>query len=249
MNPIKIITFYGFRELEDLESLRSQLLAAMSRFNILGTIIIAGEGFNSTVAGPFEQVADFVTAIESILVTRIEVKASESGSNPFRRRFVKIKPEIVTLKKPVDLELGQGTHVSPRQWNDLVELDDVVLLDTRNDYEVRVGTFRGAINPKIVKFSDLPAYVDEHFSAGRDARIAMFCTGGIRCEKFAPYMRSIGFERVYQLEGGILKYLETVPPEESLWEGECFVFDDRVSVNERLEKGNAEDLSAEVKAR
>jgi UPF0176 protein len=249
MKPIKVITFYRFVELEDLDALRSRLLDEMSRFNILGTIIIAGEGFNSTVAGPTEQVGEFVTAIESILATRIEVKASESESNPFRRRFVKIKPEIVTLKRPVDLRLAKGTHVSASDWNDLVASDDVVILDTRNDYEVRVGTFRGAVNPKIVKFSDLPDFVDEHFNSGRDARIAMFCTGGIRCEKFAPYMKSIGFEKVYQLDGGILKYLETVAPEESLWEGECFVFDDRISVDEKLEKGKAADLSAEVKAR
>jgi UPF0176 protein len=153
----------------------------------------------------------------------------------------------VTLKQRVELEKGLGTHVSPREWNEIIRDEEVFVLDTRNDYEFQVGTFKGAVNPKTEKFSDLPKFVEENLNPEKHKKVAMFCTGGIRCEKFAPFMKQIGFENVYQLEGGILKYLEEVPEEESLWQGECYVFDLRVSVDENLQKGNARDFSIEVK--
>lgn len=249
MNEVTIITFYEFRELADLESVKRELLAAMEEYSVLGTIIIADEGFNSTVSGPTVSIGPFVERIGRILGTTIRYKVSRHERNPFRRRFVKIKPEIVTLKKKVDIGLGRGTHVDARRWNELIRRGDVVVLDTRNDYEYRVGTFAGALNPETSCFSELPAFVDSALDPTKHRKVAMFCTGGIRCEKFAPYMKSLGFEEVYQLDGGILKYLEETEPGESLWHGECFVFDDRISVDDKLEKGTAADLSAASKSK
>jgi UPF0176 protein len=156
---------------------------------------------------------------------------------------VKIKPEIVTLKQQVDISLGQGTHVKPADWNDLIADPETLVLDARNEYEFLSGTFHNAVDPHIDKFSELPEYVAKNLDPDKHKRVAMFCTGGIRCEKFAPYMKQIGFGDVYQLEGGILKYLEEVPADESLWEGECFVFDERITVGPDLEKGVGPDHS------
>ena len=161
---------------------------------------------------------------------------------------VRIKPEIVTLKLRVEIEKGIGTHVSPRRFNEILRDEEVLLLDTRNDYECQVGTFKNAVNPRTEKFSDLPRFVAENLDPKKHKKVAMFCTGGIRCEKFAPLMKQLGFENVYQLEGGILKYLEEIPEPESLWEGECFVFDERISVDGNLRKGNAADLSVKLKS-
>jgi UPF0176 protein len=160
---------------------------------------------------------------------------------------VKVKPEIVTLKQKVEIERGAGTHVSPRKWNELLRDEEVFVLDTRNDYEFQVGSFRRAVNPKTEKFSDLPRFVEENLDPEKHKKVAVFCTGGIRCEKFAPFLKQRGFAEVYQLEGGILKYLEEIPEPESLWDGECFVFDLRVSVDENLKKGTAPDLSVKLK--
>ena len=147
----------------------------------------------------------------------------------------------MTLRQKVEIEKGEGTHTKPADWNEIISDEKTIILDTRNDYEVELGTFRGAINPKIEKFSDLPKYIAENFDPKEDKKIAMFCTGGIRCEKFAPYLKEMGFEKVFQLEGGILKYLEETPENESLWEGECFVFDDRITVDHNLKQGKTED--------
>lgn len=244
---IQIITFYEFKRLENLPEIREKLRAAMRENSILGTIILADEGFNSTVSGAPENIEKFVSLLEDIFETKLKLKSSFHAENPFRRIYVKIKPEIVTLKKQVAIEKGVGTHVSPGEWNEIIRNEDVFVLDTRNDYEFEIGTFKRAVNPETEKFSDLPRFVEENLDPEKHKKVAMFCTGGIRCEKFAPFMKQIGFEDVYQLEGGILKYLEEVPESESLWQGECYVFDLRLSVDENLQKGNAPDLSFETK--
>jgi len=243
MSEYQIITFYEFKPMTGLAEKRSMLKSAMIDHSIKGTVILADEGFNSTVCGRPENIEQFVLRAQIILDTKLVLKSSFHEVMPFRRVDVKIKPEIVTLKKPVDIRRGFGTHVSPSDWNKVIAQDDVVVLDTRNDYEYKNGSFRNAINPRTSKFSDLPRFVAENLDPEKHKRIAMFCTGGIRCEKFAPYMKQLGFEEVYQLEGGILKYLEATRPEESLWQGECFVFDDRITVNENLEKGTGPDFS------
>jgi UPF0176 protein len=246
MTKFQIITFYEFKKFapEDLPALRDSLREAMRDHDIKGTIILAEEGFNSTISGASDRIHGFVPQAEQILGTKLRYKSSFHDARPFRRIDVKIKPEIVTLKQgPVDISKGEGTHVDARRWNEIISDPSVIVLDTRNDYEFRNGTFDRAINPSTIKFSDLPSFVSENLDPETHPKIAMFCTGGIRCEKFAPYMKQLGFKEVYQLEGGILKYLEETPAEESLWQGECFVFDDRRTVDENLEKGIGPDYS------
>lgn len=243
---VQIISFYEFKDMADvgaLEEIRAALRQLFADLNIRGTIIIADEGYNGMVCGQADDVSEFIPQLERVLKTELLYKSSMHAAAPFRKIDVKIKPEIVTLKQQVDISLGQGTHVKPQDWNELLGDPETILLDTRNDYEFRSGSFQGAINPDISKFSELPAYVAEHFDPSKHKRIAMFCTGGIRCEKFAPYMKQLGFEEVYQLEGGILKYLEETPVDETLWEGECFVFDERITVDVNLQKGTGPDHS------
>ena len=247
----QIITFYEFKRFDfgSLPELKASLREAMSTNSIWGTVILAEEGFNSTVCGEPERVATFVSAAEKILDTTLVFKSSFHDECPFRKIDVKIKPEIVTLKKgAVDISKGAGTHVRPEKWNEVISDPRVVIVDTRNDYEYKNGTFKGAINPGTVKFSELPDFVSENLDPNVHHKVAMFCTGGIRCEKFAPYMKQLGFGELYQLEGGILRYLEQVEPEESLWEGECFVFDDRRTVDDKLQKGIGPDYSQIPKA-
>lgn len=244
----QIVTFYEFKDLgsvADLMQIKASLKTAMQEHSILGTIILADEGFNSTIGGRPDDIERFIGAAEGILHSTLKRKSSFHSELPFRRIKVKIKREIVTLKKSVVIEKGNGTHVDPKDWNAVISDPEVVLIDTRNDYEFRNGTFANALNPATTSFSELPAFITENLDLGRHKKIAMFCTGGIRCEKFVPYMKDLGFEEVYQLEGGILKYLEAIPEEESLWRGECFVFDDRVTVDENLEKGSGPDHSQE----
>ena len=243
----QIITFYEFKELSDgpLNGLKDQLKSVMQRLQVKGTVILATEGFNATVCGTKEAIGEFVIEAGLILQTEILYKSSLHPASPFRRIYVKIKPEIVTLKKDVDISAGRGTHVSAGAWNSIVEDPNTLVLDARNDYEFKNGTFRGAANPRTRKFSDLPNFVSENLDPTKHKKIAMFCTGGIRCEKFAPYMKQLGFDEVYQLDGGILGYLEVVRPEDSLWQGECFVFDGRVTVDHELKKGTEPDRSLE----
>jgi UPF0176 protein len=245
VSKFHIITFYEFKTIdrERLVELKVQFKELMRTIEITGTIILAEEGFNSTVCGTADNIARFVNEAESLLETNIEYKLSAHDRRPFRQINVKIKPEIVTLKKRVDIPSGDGTHVSPAEWNEIISDPTTFVLDTRNDYEFKTGSFAGAVNPETSKFSELPEFVEKHLDPERHKRIAMFCTGGIRCEKFAPYLKERGFEEVYQLRGGILKYLETMPLEESRWQGECFVFDDRVTVDSNLEKGSSADMS------
>ncbi len=241
----KIAAFYKFLELRenDLQRLREEITRKMNDREILGTVILAPEGINSTVCGDADSIHGFLVDISTLLESDLSPKYSYTDKPPFRKIDVKIKPEIVTLKKNVDIEMGRGTHVRAADWNKILSDPEVVVLDARNDYEFKTGTFEGAINPGTEKFSELPKYVAEHLDPSKHKNIAMFCTGGIRCEKFAPYMRSLGFENVYQLEGGILKYLEEVPPSEQRWSGECYVFDTRVTVDGGLNPGNSSDLS------
>lgn len=242
----QIITFYKFKqmlELGSLEEIRSSLKSIMAALDVRGTIVLADEGFNATIGGRPSVIDRFVPEIENLLDTKIEYKSSFLDVLPHRKIDVKIRTEIVTLKRPVNIELGKGTHVTPDKWNEIISADDTFILDARNDYEYRNGTFRGAVNPSTTKFSELPDFIEENLDPERHKRVAMFCTGGIRCEKFAPYLKERGFENVFQLEGGILKYLEVVAPDESLWEGECFVFDDRRTVDMNLEKGFGPDYS------
>ena len=240
---IEIIAFYEFIELRELASIKLNLRAAMLEFSIFGTIIIAEEGYNGSLSGKPGSIVSFITAAENILKTKINYKSSFHSVSPFRKHEIKIKPEIVTLRKSVDISKGIGTHVKPKDWNKVISDPDTIVLDTRNFYEVMNGTFRSAVDPKTEKFSDLPQFVSENFDPEKNPKVAMFCTGGIRCEKFAPYMKELGFREVFQLEGGILKYLEEVPKNEQLWEGECFVFDERRTLDQELKKGTGEDHS------
>ena len=245
MEKYRIITFYQFSRLDEqrLPELKFAVKDLMAAHSIKGTFILAEEGFNATVCGMPGDIETFVKAAETLLETSLVLKSSFHAEFPFRKIDVKIKPEIVTLKQAVDIAAGAGTHVRADQWNELISDPAVLVLDTRNDYEFMNGTFERAINPKTEKFSDLPEFVAENLDPERHTKVAMFCTGGIRCEKFAPYMKQLGFKEVFQLEGGILRYLEEVPAEESLWRGECFVFDDRRTVDEGLKKGVGPDYS------
>lgn len=242
----QIITFYAFRDMApvgDLNGIKDALKIVMREHGVFGTIIIANEGFNASVCGARQDIPSFILAIEKVLDTKIEYKSSFHAASPFRKHEVKIKPEIVTLKQPVDISMGAGTHVEPRDWNNIISDPDVYILDTRNDYEYKNGSFKSAVNPETTKFSELPDFVAEKLDPKTHTKIAMYCTGGIRCEKFAPYMKSIGFAEVFQLQGGILKYLEDVPKEEQLWDGECFVFDERRTLTHQLDQGTGPDYS------
>lgn len=246
MREFQIITFYEFRKMppgDALIEIRDLLRALIRKLSIKGTIILAEEGFNSAVCGIPDNIGRFIVAAEEILQTKLDHKSSSHRQMPFRRVDVKIKAEIVTLKRKVDILKGTSTHVDAANWNRIISDTETLVLDARNDYEFRSGTFRRAVNPAISKFSDLPDFVAANLDPRRHKRVAMFCTGGIRCEKFAPFMKELGFEEVYQLKGGILKYLEDVSPAESLWEGECFVFDDRISLVGKLKKGRLTDFS------
>src|SRR5215212_1290492 len=199
----QIFTFYKFIQLDRLFERRDQLKSAMRELEIKGTVILATEGFNSTICGSQSNVSQFVKRAAVILEVGIDGKSSFHDDQPFRRVEVKIKPEIVTLKHSVDVSLGIGTHVNPSEWNELISDPETIVIDARNEYEVMTGTFPRALNPKTLKFSDLPAFVNENLDPAKHKKIAMYCTGGIRCEKFAPYLRSKGFENVFQLKGGI----------------------------------------------
>jgi UPF0176 protein len=242
----QIITFYKFIGLEGLEDLRGRLREEVRSRGIKGTIILAAEGVNATVCGKVEMIGEFIGTIKELFGENLNIKSSYHAEMPFRRSEVKIKPEIVTLKRAVDVRLGVGTHVSPTEWNKIISDPETLVLDTRNSYEYRTGTFERAIDPGTEKFSELPDFVSKHLVPEKHKRVAMFCSGGIRCEKFAAYLKQTGFKDVFQLEGGILKYLEEIPPEENLWRGECFVFDSRVSVDAELRKGKSVDLSTQA---
>lgn len=249
----KIAAFYEFKdmaELGELQVLRAGLKSAMADSGVRGTMLLAPEGYNGMVCGGPAELEKFLLQAEDLLQTRIRAKFSFHEAAPFRKTEVRIKPEIVTLRKKVNFGFAAGTHVGSAEWNKLLSDPETVVLDTRNDYEYATGTFANAVNPGTEKFSDLPAFVAENLDPAKHKTVAMFCTGGIRCEKFAPYMKELGFENVFQLEGGILKYLEDIgDTEENLWQGECFVFDERVTVDRSLKKGKSADRSQRTQQR
>jgi len=213
---------------------------------VRGTLLLASEGINGTVAGSREGIDALLTWLQQDpRLADIVYKESLDDSNPFHRTKVKLKKEIVTMGvEGIDPKRVVGTYVKPEEWNAPISDPNVILVDTRNDYEVQVGTFKGAVNPHTETFREFPDYVKENLDPEKNRKVAMFCTGGIRCEKSTAYLKEQGFDEVYHLEGGILKYLEEVPQENSLWEGECFVFDNRVTVNHQLEKGSYDQCHA-----
>jgi len=241
--PFKVAAMYKFASLPDHEQLRMPLLKLCHDEAVMGTILLANEGLNGTIAGSHEGIDKIVGHILSDpRFEGISLKYSYADTMPFHRIKVRLKKEIVTLGKPIaDPTKTVGEYVKPEAWNDLIQDPDVILVDTRNDYEVAIGTFQGAEDPKTKSFREFPEWVEalkQRADNQPKPKVAMFCTGGIRCEKASAYMKSEGFDNVYHLEGGILKYLENVPEEESLWHGDCFVFDQRVSVGHGLKQGN-----------
>ena len=239
MENIVVAALYNFIKIENTQTIGDDLLAICKQNKIKGTLILAPEGINGTVAGSRDAI-DFLKAfLDQInLTSGMEYKESNAQTMPFYRMKVRLKKEIVTLGVVgVDPTERVGTYLNPKEWNDLLTDPDVVLLDTRNDYEVEMGTFKGAINPKTETFREFPEFVEKNIDPKKTKKVAMFCTGGIRCEKASSYMLNNGFEEVYHLKGGILKYLEEMPEDKSLWEGECFVFDHRVGIKHGLELG------------
>lgn len=240
MSRYVVCALYRFVALEDHAALREPLLSLLKSHQIRGTLLLASEGINGTVAGSRAAI-DALKAwfAKDDRFAGIDYKESPADTQPFYRTKVKLKKEIVTLGvEGVDPRQVVGTYVEPQEWNDLITDPDVVLIDTRNDYEVDIGTFKGALNPGTESFRQFPDYVARHLDPEKHRKVAMFCTGGIRCEKSTAYLKEQGFEEVYHLRGGILRYLEEVPPEKSLWQGECFVFDNRVTVNHALLPGD-----------
>jgi UPF0176 protein len=233
---------YKFVELPDFADLKAPLLDCCNNNNVKGTILLASEGINGTIAGSSEGVHAVLAFLRSDpRFADLVHKESFSEKAPFYRLKIRLKREIVTMGIPdINPRLMAGKYVKPDEWNKLLDDPDVVVVDVRNDFEVSMGTFEGAINPKTKSFSELPEWVLRETSLRNKPKVAMFCTGGIRCEKSTAFLRTQGFDEVYHLEGGILKYLETVPEAESRWEGECFVFDERVSVGHGLKSGNYE---------
>ena len=246
MSKTIVCAMYKFVALEDFESLREPLHNVMQENGVRGTLLLAREGINGTVAGSRAGIDTLLKWLQSDpRLEDIVYKESLDDSNPFHRTKVKLKKEIVTMGvEGIDPKRVVGTYVKPKEWNTLISDPEVVLVDTRNDYEVQVGTFKDAINPVTDTFREFPQYVKDNLDPEKNRKVAMFCTGGIRCEKSTAYLKEQGFDEVYHLEGGILKYLEEVPQEDSLWEGECFVFDNRVTVNHQLEKGSYDQCHA-----
>ena len=237
-----VVTFYKFVRLPDFAEKRDLLLSHCEAQGIRGTILLAAEGINGTIAGSGEAIDSVLSFLRSDpRLVDLEHKESYADTAPFDRMKVRLKKEIVTLGLPeIDPRDRVGTYVSPKKWNELIFDPEVTIIDTRNDYEVTIGTFSGAQNPKTASFRHFPEYVRKHLDPNKHRKVALFCTGGIRCEKATSFMMTQGFQEVYHLKGGILKYLEEVPPEESLWQGECFVFDQRVAVREGLAAGTHE---------
>ena len=240
-SPLTVAALYKFAPLENLDQKRQLLLDLCERNEVLGTFLLAEEGINGTVAGSPEAIHIVIDWIRSWQeIEQLEVKFSKSDSRNFRRMKVRIKKEIVTMgMENVDPLNQSGEYIEPGDWNQFITQDEVMVIDTRNTYEVSMGKFKDAINPNTENFSEFPDWLDDLSNIeDKTQKIAMYCTGGIRCEKATAYMKQIGFENVFQLKGGILKYLEEIPKAESMWEGECFVFDERVSVGHNLKVGS-----------
>jgi len=237
-DPVVVTAFYKFVSLPDFETLRDGLLARCEAAGMRGSILLATEGINGTVAASREATDEIFSWVRSDeRFADLEVKESLSTQLPFRRMKVRLKKEIVTFGQPVDPSERVGTYVHPADWNDVISGPDVLVIDTRNEEEVALGSFENAVDPKTESFGEFVDYVAT-LDPAEHPKVAMFCTGGIRCEKASSYMLDQGFEEVFHLKGGILQYLEDVDPAESLWRGECFVFDERVTVDHDLEPGD-----------
>lgn len=246
MKSITVCALYKFVTLEPYRALRQPLLEFMQEHEIKGTLLLAAEGINGTVAGTNEAIDQLISWVkENPAFSNLVYKKSFTDKNPFYRTKVRLKKEIVTLGvEGIDPLHSVGTYVEPKDWNALISDPETLLIDTRNDYEIGIGTFKNAVNPETESFREFPAYVKQNLDPSKQQKVAMFCTGGIRCEKSTAYLKEQGFENVYHLKGGILKYLEEVPQDESLWQGECFVFDNRVAVNHTLAKGSYDQCHA-----
>lgn len=245
-DSVVVAALYRFVALPDFEDLRQPLLDLMSDSEVKGTLLLASEGINGTIAGSRAGIDRVLAWLQrDARFEGLEAKESYVNEMPFYRTKVKLKKEIVTMGVDnIDPNDIVGTYVEPEDWNALISDPEVLVLDTRNDYEVEIGSFEHAINPKTASFRELPNYVAEHLDPTVHKKVAMFCTGGIRCEKSTAFLKQQGFDEVYHLKGGILKYLEEVPEAESKWQGECFVFDNRVTVNHQLEKGHYDQCHA-----
>lgn len=238
VSEIVIASFYKFIRLDNFENLREPILATMQEIGIKGTILLASEGVNGSFAGTREQMDSFYTYMHSdVRFNDLNFKETFDPQNPFEKAKVKLRKEIVTMGVTnVDPLQSAGVYLSPEEWHEFIQDPEVILIDTRNDYEYDLGTFKNAINPNTENFREFPEYVQNQLSDKKDKKIAMFCTGGIRCEKSTAYLKEQGFEYVYHLKDGILNYIENMPKVDSLWEGKCFVFDDRVAVDEQLKR-------------
>lgn len=238
---IIVAALYKFVQLQDCATLRDSLQSRCEQLRIKGTLLLALEGINGTVAGSRASIDALLQYLRSdSRLADLEHKESSAEHMPFGRMKVRIKREIVTLGRPeADPSQQVGTYVEPADWNRLIQDPDVLVIDTRNEYEFAIGSFAGAIDPGTSSFREFPDFVNNHLADARSRKIATFCTGGIRCEKATAFLLEQGFEKVYHLKGGILKYLEQIPQEDSLWQGDCFVFDERVSVGHGLQQGNA----------
>lgn len=239
MSTYFVAAFYLFTPLDELESLQASVRRCCEEHDVRGIVLLAPEGINSTIAGSRDGVLAVLDHLRAdSRLADLKWKESHAASPPFRKLRVRLKREIVTMGVPgVDPRDLVGTYVKPEDWNALISDPEVVVIDTRNDYEVEIGTFKDAVNPDIESFSQLPAWLEANLDPASKPKVAMFCTGGIRCEKSTSLLKRAGVDEVYHLDGGILKYLEHVPEPESLWEGECFVFDERVSVGHGLATG------------
>ena len=236
---IIVCALYHFAPLDEMDQVRQSLIGIMDEHGIMGTLILAKEGINGTVSGPYKGLQVLLRFIRAIPgFEDLISKESVAHRQPFLRRKVKIKKEIVTLGvKDIQPVRDRGQYVEPKDWNALISRKDVQLIDTRNSYETLLGTFQGAVDPCTSNFREFPKWAEENLAEAQNTgkSIAMYCTGGIRCEKSTSLLRKMGFQNVYHLQGGILKYLEEIPPEESLWQGECYVFDERVGVDNSLQ--------------
>lgn len=237
-----VAALYKFTDIDDREALQSHLKKCAKPLDIYGSLLIAHEGINGTICAPSQDAMDDMIAVidKAVGIEGMELKYSTAELRPFRRLKVRLKKEIVTLRQDhVNPTKQVGTYLTPREWHEMLKANpDMAVIDTRNDYEVEIGTFENAIDPKTKTFTEFPDFVQKHLNPDKNKKVAMFCTGGIRCEKASSYMLAEGYEEVYHLKGGILKYLEEIPEEESLWRGECYVFDHRVSVAHGLKEGS-----------
>lgn len=241
--PVTVAALYRFAVIADCAAVRDQLARVCRAEGVRGTLLVAHEGINGTIAGSGAAIDRVINAIRAIAgCADLELKYSRAAIQPFHRMKVRIKREIVTMGQPaIDPLASAGHYVDPHDWNALIADPNTIVIDTRNDYEVAIGTFEGAIDPKTPTFRDFPAWFRSNrerlLGQGNPPKVAMFCTGGIRCEKSTAFLKAEGVDAVYHLKGGILKYLETVPAKDSLWQGECFVFDSRVAVGHGLMPG------------